>query len=449
MKRQNSLIFLLVILLFAVGCGKAGAGIDSADTGAKEGAAANGQADDSAADTALSEKKVITFAQYYVSPEIQEMVDAYNQSSDEYCMELITGDGMDHEGFYLRLQAQIAAGKGPDILMVANDVRFIEYIEKGIVEDLKPYIQRDLAEEDYVESSLYAYAWDDGIYAVESEFTLAMLVGSKEIVGDKESVSIAEMDAFMVEHPKLQAFNEWCEPEGVLRECMAAVSPTDYETIKQCILFAKKYGNGSVTGLPDREKAVVGENVLFELANLRGPLDLADYQEMYGDNLALLAYPGAEGVYHSSIGYSINAASEEKEGAWDFLRFLLSEEYQSSLAETDGLPVLKSLYEERLSGYLKPRTTEIVLTDTGEKATVVNPYHLPRTGQYIDVMTKEQTDTIRRMVEDSKVPAWDCDYGALNIIYEEAGAYFSGDKTIEEVMEVIRGRMEVYMAEKE
>lgn len=399
------------------------------------------------ADTGKTEKKIVTFAQYYVSPEIQEMVAAFNRSSDEYYIELISGEG-DYEGYHTRLRTQLSTGEGPDILEVASNAKFAEYIEKGIVEDLKPYIRRDLQEEDYVESALYAYAWNDGIYALESSFQLAMLVSSKKVVGDKKSLTVAEMAAIMAAHPEIKSFNDYCGQESVLRECMWALEPTDYEGIKQSILFAEQYGNGTVYGLPGGEDAIVGENVLFESLNLTNPLTLADYQEMYGDDLALMAYVGTEGMTHASSGYSINAGAKEKEGAWAFFKFMLSEEYQSTFSEAGNLPILKSVYEERITRYLTPQSQEVYLTETGENVTITSPYYLVQSGKEIDVMTEEQVEMLLEMVAESKVRTFVCDYDAINIVYEEAGAYFSGDKPIDEVMEAIRGRMEVYLNEK-
>lgn len=44
---------------------------------------------------------------------------------------------------------------------------------------------------------------------------------------------------------------------------------------------------------------------------------------------------------------------------------------------------------------------------------------------------------------------WDMDIHGFNIIKEEADSYYAGEKSIDEVMEIIKNRMELYLAEKE
>lgn len=66
--------------------------------------------------------------------------------------------------------AKLTAGDGPDIFAAGADTHFQEFAEKGVLEDLKPYIEADLQEEEYLTELLYAYERDGKVYAIETEF---------------------------------------------------------------------------------------------------------------------------------------------------------------------------------------------------------------------------------------------------------------------------------------
>ena len=65
----------------------------------------------------------------------------------------------------------------------------------------------------------------------------------------------------------------------------------------------------------------------------------------------------------------------------------------------------------------------------------------------IDPLTKEQVDSIYNYVSFiNKRMSYDT--SLLDIIKEEAAYFFEGDKTVDEVAEIIQGRIQLYMDEK-
>ena len=54
-------------------------------------------------------------------------------------------------------------------------------------------------------------------------------------------------------------------------------------------------------------------------------------------------------------------------------------------------------------------------------------------------MFRDQVDSVSRV--------WTMDTNIYNIVCEEAGAYFSGDKTLEETVSLIQNRAETYVKE--
>lgn len=89
-----------------------------------------------------------------------------------------------------------------------------------------------------------------------------------------------------------------------------------------------------------------------------------------------VGYPrdSRQGIRHSSQGWSINANSNCKEGAWEFLKFLLSENYQRQME--GGFSPLKEVYEEQLESYASPLTYDIYLPEAGGVVTITNSYNM-------------------------------------------------------------------------
>lgn len=400
---------------------------------------------------AVAKKEVITLSHYMVDSHLQEMVTAFNQSSDKYRIEVVTaGDDADWDQYMDERAMQILAGKGPDIFMATSDKRFLEYMEKGVLEDLQPYIDANLQEEEYLENALYAYKSDGKVYALEEGFRIKLVFGKEEVVGEREGWTFADLQTIMEENPQIKCFVEYFSKQTVLERCFAesGIAPSDYDAIRQCILFAQSYGQG----LPPGEKAVLGENVLLMEMSLTQPWDIMDYLVTYGEDIALVGYPrqDGQGILHNSGGWSINAASENKEGAWAFLQFLLEEEHQMKLAAEDSgyFPVLREAFEKKMEVAETPKMQEVFVPEQ-------NKYEMQEMPRYavdgvpIYILPQNWTALIRKLAEESHVFCWEYDYGAWTIVSQEAESFFSHDKDIDAVMEIIENRMTLYLSEKE
>lgn len=79
-----------------------------------------------------------------------------------------------------------------------------------------------------------------------------------------------------------------------------------------------------------------------------------------------------------------------------------------------------------------------------QSATVENGWTLSRFMSTIDAMTQEQIERLRKLVDESGVDIWYRETGAAGIICEEAAGYYQGNKSLEQVIEVIEGRLRMY-----
>jgi hypothetical protein len=170
---------------------------------------------------------------------------------------------------------------------------------------------------------------------------------------------------------------------------------------------------------------------------------------------------------------AVSAVSAHPEGAYAFLKSLLDENTQT--AYTDRFPSLKSAFESQLAEAMREPTAE-----EGYHITFVFPQkpsrawtedflvhrwdgpegeRIPRSiVQWYDAnsapvreeklyaMDEEQRDRLLGLL-DSARRATVCDQVITGIVREEAGAFFAGQRSAEEVSQRVQKRVELYMAE--
>ena len=150
---------------------------------------------------------------------------------------------------------------------------------------------------------------------------------------------------------------------------------------------------------------------------------LWDYLKMFEGDAACVGFPTADGrgghLLISCDAYAIATVSEHKESAWDFIEDSLTREKSKRYAELwITYPTLKKTLDER---------AEIAMVRDG--------------------LTWDDFNVVLKLVPDA-TPFFSVDDDEIiNIINEEAGAYYSGQKGIEDVVNIIQNRVQLYVNE--
>lgn len=120
----------------------------------------------------------------------------------------------------------------------------------------------------------------------------------------------------------------------------------------------------------------------------------------------------------------------KKEGSWAFVKSLFSEEYQSNVM---GFPVIRQYFEAMLEEAMS-ETVNMRVTVLGADIR-------------LEPMSEEEARILRNLVYSAELTE-NYDTTIYNIIMEETEAYFAGQKTAEEVAEIIQTRVQIYVDEK-
>lgn len=128
--------------------------------------------------------------------QLRTVISSYQASHPEVYIRYETGmEGnlaMTREDALKKLNAEIAAGKGPDIFIL-DDMPMESYVEKGVLMDLAPYLE-GMGEDQYFTNIIRAFETPDGTFGVPAQFQIALLAGKKDDIEKMTDLeAIAEM----------------------------------------------------------------------------------------------------------------------------------------------------------------------------------------------------------------------------------------------------------------
>lgn len=135
----------------------------------------------------------------------------------------------------------------------------------------------------------------------------------------------------------------------------------------------------------------------------------------------------------------MNSASGCKEGAWAFLEFLFTEEYQEDY--TTLLPAKKSAFEAYLEGW--PENSG----ETADHAVYFRNMYTGERKEGYPEFGEEDKEKFRSLAENAHMQESFSIREIQGTVQEEVEAFFHGDKTAEDVAEMIQNWISLYLKE--
>lgn len=388
------------------------------------------------------------------SNQLAEQVTLFNQTNADYHVIIEEcGSGSDVEDFARLVSIQIATGGGPDILCgnVLQDY-IVGMIEKGTFEDLTPYMEKSgIRKEDYFPIAFSSWQDDGKIYGVNTEmFSLNGISIKKDVLGVQEEPGIEElMDALTVWEGDAVFLKE-TDSQSLLKEFLQGTEDlwgmVDWET-GNCDFSGELFQKIMEVSLRYGEKDMNNNGpYLAARRNFSGLYyyDCHAEQVQSGNvTVGIMFDDGCHAAMSSEKTMAINANSRNKEGAWEFIRFLLGDQMQR--LNDNIIPVSKKAFDEWMSAELKQVEDGNIMTigyfNVVDSDIVIDWKTITR-----EDVTQEWIAEYRKALEEVRtlpirtVPI-------LDIICEEAMDYFNNIRSIEEVSRSITNRVQLYLDE--
>ena len=202
-------------------------------------------------------------------------------------------------------------------------------------------------------------------------------------------------------------------------------------------LFAKLLQVASQYGDDERKKSEFTIRNRLSLMNL---IIFEGQKERETAEKVICGFLFDDGCYAASFPtytLAINANSQHKEGAWEFISFLLSEQSQSQNLDSSIRPVHRETFETWMQEKV---IYELTTKHIRDGVLYTPPYY------GADISEEKQAE-YRQAVEDAR-PLPLRTRPILTIIQEEAENYFNGSKSAEEVSKIVNNRVQLYLNER-
>lgn len=405
----------------------------------------------------ISEKTAITLGTMFLEPNVQSEIMKFNRSNDKYEIkvidysELYPGDGL--EEAKKQLDMDIISGKAPDIINIDGNVK--KYVDKGIFLDLTPEFDKGGALEgiELLPNIAEMMKYDGKMYTFMPSFKVATCAVRAKFAKGKGSLTYKELDdliksngtdyetAFGSNHNK--SYGNLLMPHYADKCIDWNEKKCDFKNPEfiEFLNFINKFPDKASghSNLAEIDKSYAEDKGIYYRELFSNLNEYARLKQLvFNDDIELVGYPNNSRENIASINgelYAVNSNTAHKDIALEFVKELILSDKDDSYS---GFSTVKQKFEEELQEATKEKS------DDDESAQLWN--------QINHVMVKmkplSQEEVSKFYDYTVSINSLDCMNNEItNIIAEEASAFYCGQKTAEEVADIIQNRVTVYINE--
>ena len=417
----------------------------------------------------VKDKQVLVLACNGLDWDVRTAVVKFNKNNENYRISIqdyasLYGTEEDYMAGINRLNADILSGKVPDIVLINSNMPVDSYIAKGLFEDLKPYIEND-AEIDMnnlAPNIIEAYSLNGKLYQLVPSYYIGTLVAKTADVGDKKSWTIQEMKDVLAQKPEGCMFLPNLTRDSMLHYILPYTQSQfiDRESGK-CNFDSQEFIDllEFIKEFPEEIDEAIYTDDYWEsydsmwrdgkvLAQITTIVNFREYNYVekgtFGEEITMIGFPcenGEGSAINANLQMAMSAKSSLKDGAWEFMRYYLTDEYQNEI--TYGLPISMKRMDE-----LMLEATKVPTYTDGDGNEIESPdmYYVGGMEIVIDPMTEKEAQQLKE--EILKIHnVYSYDEKLIAIIQEETAGFFAGQKSAEQVAEIIQSRAQIYVNE--
>ena len=456
-------------------------------------------------------KTVLTFACMYLDWNMRDAIVKFNRASNTHRIvvrdysEYNTDD--DYTAGIQKLNTEMLSGKLPDMIDINTYSMPIEqYAAKGFLTDLYELIDADadLSREDFVQPVLKALESADGkLYQLPQTFAVDTAIALDKVVGEYDTWNLAAVkDAMTKLQDGATVFDVYCTKSDILSTCISrnidafvdwenGAAHFDSDEFKALLEFANSFPDTYDWENADEEDQDSAQNRMNAGKQLMSSFYVLSLEDIlyqltgYNGKVKFVGYPSEDGTsnhaFQIDAAIAISSTCADKTAAWNFMKQFLNEEYQSSY-NIWSFPINQAAFDAKLKEMM---TEEYQTDDNGNvmKDDNGNPIRIPKVTYYTDgngtmtgystgnggvavmqasadgsvemgengevnvyAMTQEQADEILGLI-NATTAVYGYDESIMGIITDEAAPYFAGEKSLDDTVNMIQSRVNLYVAE--
>lgn len=409
-----------------------------------------------------NERQELVLALSMQNVALSNVIAEFNRHSSEYYVSVMTPEpGESGDSFLTRIQMEVTAGRGPDLL--EQDVIFNVQSMKD-----KGYLQcldgQGFEESGCLATALETGKIDGGLYGIPYEFSLDFAAYRSQEFGKADSVNIGELMK-AVRRSDAKVLDPYSSAmDIVLRYAMRDESNTEYidwekgkshltgKAFLELLAFADEYAARGSADSWSREEVFASHPFNGEFTFYT----FQDLQDELGDNV-ILGYPREKGrgVYMITNKIYLNSQTNGADGCIGFLKYLVSKEAQAQYVAYDigGDAIRKrdsaGFFMNHSTWFSINRTVMELMVEMEDGNHPDNKF-VTDSGQVIYLkppLTDEQIAVFGDMIENA-LPAQYSVTPLEEIFREELAPYFEGQCSAETAAEKLNNRVQLYLDER-
>ena len=403
-----------------------------------------------------------------------------------YEMGLSGTDAKAREDAVKKLNTELMAGKGPDVIIL-DGLPAKSYEEKGILKDIKPHIDSLTGDAALLPNIVEAFHHDGSVYMMPVTFSVPMVMGREaDIAGITDYGSLANaVDQVKAEHPGAKICSFFSE-EAAVRWFLPVAAPVfveetgsiNREALSEYLSLTERMYHASLEGISGFSKESLGwrkENYQTDSYSYEHFNSVSNYQDFllqdmeldagmlknvyeYQNGLSLQYKEGfaditmksfdgmSEGAFEPSVLVGISAASAHQEEAEKFFDTIMGTSVQELLR--DGFVVNQAALQNQMSPQWTIFKNAGYDMDYGEVSSSTMGSYGDGLSYEMDIHmpTKEEFQTLYDLCCKVKTP-YVVDPVVESAVVEGGARYLSGSLSLEETVNTIVAKVEIYMAE--
>ena len=429
----------------------------------------------------VTRAETVVLGTFYSDSSLSSSVVNFNKTNGKY--RVVIKSYMDpnswsetaYEDAINTMNNEIISGNAPDIIAL-DMVDVSNFVSKGVLEDLSPYLDQSsvVSRKDFLPQVLEASTVNGVLTSIPDSFSLQTMMGLTSLLGSRKGWNITEIMEFAKEHPKGELF-QYAQKSSILTSFLIynqaqflnrekAECYFDSSEFKSLLQFANTFPEElDYENMDNRLEPlrIADGSLLLVEAYISSFDDIPSYLAYFdGKDVSFIGYPTSQGngtVMRLGSRYGISSKSQKKEGAWAFMEYLLSRDVLNDWSFY-GFSSRKDVFEQQKE---KATKVEYVLDENGEPMLDENGEPIWQGGggwsmsdEYGNEwyyenkpLTREEADMVDDLLQGATSLDNMLDQELMNIVTEEAGSYFAGNKSVDEVAGIIQNRISLYLKE--
>lgn len=391
---------------------------------------------------------------YSIYDDYDEKTEKYNNSAEQ------------------QLKKDIVSGKAPDMIVTYSNGMVKSLQNKGLFADLYQFLDKDpdLSRDDIMPNVLKACETKGQLTSIAPSFTVSTIAAKSKFIKD-QGWTIDEMIKAYDDMPDGMRFSVYNYKENILGMIMYYISSAiDYEKgtcnfdtpeFRSLLEFCNRFPSSEDEIDWEDSKAVnemYSDDNIWKDKVLTSDMYIYDFQEYtrqikgaFNEPVTLVGYPmdgeGNGGLLNFSENYAILSNASDKDACWNFIKemFTGTDDEENSKYGMGGLSSLVSKFDAQAEASMK----KPVYKDEEGNEREEDLYYYGMNGDNIkiDPLTKEEKDYIVDYIKSIDRCYGDFDPEVSEIFNEEVMAFLKGEKSCDEIVDLLQNRISLLVSE--